>query len=286
MSGFYDAHNHLQDARFSGGQEGLLATCRAAGVVRMVVNGVCEEDWPSVLALAREHAPLVVPSFGYHPWYIHGRPSNWERRLVAFLDTGPSGVGEIGLDRWKPGLAYEGQEEVFVTQLRLAAERNVPASIHCLRAWGRMLELLRENPRPACGFILHSYGGPQEMVKPLAELGAFFSFPGAFAHERKQRQQRAFLEVPADRFLVETDAPDQLPPEELRQHRVPGGVAGLELNHPANLPAIYGFAAKLVGVTEEALAATVAVNFRKIWSQLSDLNRRPTVYKTVALPLS
>jgi len=60
------------------------------------------------------------------------------------------------LDRWKPELSYEGQEEVFITQLTIAAERNLPASIHCLQTWGRMLELLKAGPRPARGFLLHS----------------------------------------------------------------------------------------------------------------------------------
>ena len=58
----------------------------------------------------------------------------------------------------------EGQEEVFVWQLRLAAERSLPASIHCLEAWGRLLEILRTEARPACGFVLHSFGGPREMI--------------------------------------------------------------------------------------------------------------------------
>ena len=48
---FYDAHNHLQDDRFAGRQNELLAACEKAGVARMVVNGACEADWPQVLAL-------------------------------------------------------------------------------------------------------------------------------------------------------------------------------------------------------------------------------------------
>ena len=54
----YDAHNHLQDARFGGRQETLMAECRAAGVRRMVVNGATEADWPDVAALARAHPRL------------------------------------------------------------------------------------------------------------------------------------------------------------------------------------------------------------------------------------
>ena len=55
-------------------------------------------------------------------------------------------MGEIGLDRWKEGLEYEGQEEVFTAQLHIATERNLLVSIHCLKAWGRLLELLEQGP--------------------------------------------------------------------------------------------------------------------------------------------
>jgi TatD DNase family protein len=263
---YYDAHNHLQDDRFGGRQAELVSACRSAGVVRMVVNGSCEEDWPAVLSLARQFAPLVVPSFGYHPWYIRERPADWDKRLGEFLDAGPAGVGEIGLDRWKPNLPYDGQEAVFVRQLRMAAERNVPASIHCLRAWGRMLELLRSHPRPACGFILHSYGGPAEMVEPLAELGAYFSLPGFFAHERKERQRETFKRVPAERLLLETDAPDQLLPDGLQKEVLLEAGTSRALNHPVNIVAVYDFAAQLLARPPEALAGQVETNFWRMWN--------------------
>src|SRR4051794_4885751 len=95
----YDAHNHLQDERFHGAQPGLLSEAVQAGTVRMVVNGSCEADWPQVLELARKH-PEVLPSFGYHPWYVRERTSDWQNNLVRHLEAIPSAVGEIGLDRW------------------------------------------------------------------------------------------------------------------------------------------------------------------------------------------
>jgi TatD DNase family protein len=261
----YDAHNHLQDERFAGVQEALLATARAGGVARMVVNGSCEEDWPAVAALARRF-PIVLPSFGYHPWHLQERSPLWRENLSQLLDQTPDAVlGEIGLDRWKPGLAYEGQEEVFTAQLRLAAERNLPASIHCLQAWGRLRELLREGPRPARGFLLHSYGGPAEMVAPLAKLGAYFSFPGYYLHERKARQRETFKRVPPGRLLIETDAPDQLPPAAALAHPLADPATGRSINHPANLGAIYRGLAAWLGEPVESLAARVEDNFLRLF---------------------
>src|SRR5690349_21573507 len=100
----------------------------------MVVNGSCEQDWQPVLSMAQRY-PEVIPSFGYHPWYIKQRTAAWEENLTRFLDQIPCGVGEIGLDRWIKDYDLAEQERVFVSQLRLAAERNLPVSIHCLQAW-------------------------------------------------------------------------------------------------------------------------------------------------------
>lgn len=263
---FYDAHNHLQDDRFAGRQNELLAACEMAGVARMVVNGACEGDWPQVAALARANK-MVLPSFGYHPWYAHERTPEWGKVLEKFIDAVPGAVGEIGLDRWKPDLPYDGQEETFLAQLAIAAERNLPVSIHCLQAWGKLLELLQKHPRPARGLVLHSFGGPAEMIPALAKIGAYFSFPGYFLHQRKSRQRDAFKKVPPDRLLVETDAPDQLLPEEKILHPLAAS-DGKPLNHPANLPAVYAGLAEILGEKVESLAARVEENFLRVFGSI------------------
>ena len=264
---FFDAHNHLQAGRFAGRQAELLAACQAAGIARMVVNGTCQADWPQVLALARENQ-IVLPSFGCHPWYLAGRTPGWLNELECLLDEVPGAVGEIGLDRWQPELPYAGQEEAFLAQLHLAARRNRPVSIHCLQAWGRLHELLRDHPRPACGWLLHSFGGPVEMIPAFTKLGAYFSFPGYFLHARKLRQRETFRHVPPDRLLIETDAPDQHLPSEMILHPL-AGADGQPLNHPANLPAVYAGLAEFLGAPVELLAARVAENFQRLFGGLS-----------------
>lgn len=264
MSRLYDAHNHLQDHRFPKDAATLVLEAGAQGVERMVVNGSCELDWEQVLTLARRF-PEVLPSFGCHPWYLEERSPEWESRLLWYLDQVPSAVGEIGLDRWKCEDTIEVQKDVFSRTLRLAAARDLPVSIHCLQAWGCLHDLLRSLPLPRRGFLLHSYGGPLEMVQPLARLGAYFSFPGYFAHDRKIRQRDAFLVVPPDRLLIETDAPDQLPPSELIGFPLVEKATRKALNHPANLKAVYEFAARMFGEEMDSFAARVETNFLRLF---------------------
>ena len=273
----FDAHNHLQDDRFAGQQETLVDTAKRAGVQRMVVNGACESDWQAVLALAQK-SDIVIPSLGFHPWYLHECSPGWLDRLDSLLGGNAAAVGEIGLDRWilkqpasflstyspafgdREPASIDLQAAAFVAQLELAARHGVPASIHCLHAWGLLEEILRKHQRPAT-LILHSYGGPAEMVPGLARMGAYFSFPGYFLHDRKARQREAFKSVPIDRLLVETDAPDQVPPARWISHPLHDPATGKVLNHPANLESIYTGLAGYLELPEEELAARIESNF-------------------------
>ena len=277
---YFDAHNHLQDDRFAGQQEPLLEISAVTGVARMVVNGSCEADWSPVLALARRF-PIVLPSLGLHPWYVPERSPAWESTLRQLLHQHPAAIGEIGLDRWKPDLPYDDQEPVFLTQLHLAAELDRPASIHCLRAWGRLLDLLKNHPRPTRGFLLHSYGGPAEMVPAFATLGAYFGFPGYYLRAGKDRQRDTFRHVPLDRLLVETDAPDQRLPTpaetapEFAQllaqhppHALSDPVTATPINHPANLPLVYHALAHIREQPAPELTEAVRRNFQSLFGSL------------------
>jgi TatD DNase family protein len=266
----YDAHNHLQDERLVSQLPAIVHALEEIPVRKVVVNGTREEDWPGVARLAAIY-DWIIPSIGLHPWHVNHRIENWERRFEGLLDSadGTCAVGEIGLDRWIENLDFAAQQEVFRIQLGHAAKRNLPVSIHCLQAWGPMLETLQEEKLPQCGFLLHSYGGPAEMVKLFADLGGHFSLSGYFAHERKARQREVFRQVPMDRLLLETDAPDMTPPSSHALHFLSDS-QGAELNHPGNIPAVYEFAAELYNIPMEDLASTVEENFRRLFGQFCD----------------
>lgn len=100
------------------------------------------------------------------------------------------------------------------------------------------------------------------MVPGLARLGAYFSFPGYFLHERKARQRETFKCIPPDRLLVETDAPDQLPPERWITFPLHDPATHKPLNHPANLGSVYRGLAEFLGLPVDELAARVGVNFQ------------------------
>lgn len=281
-----DAHCHLQDAWFTPHRARVLADLRAAGITRLVVNGSSELDWPDVTALCASSTqlsalhPQLLPSYGLHPWDVGNRTANWQTALLAHLDANPAAaLGEIGLDRWiidsarpdDPRLAglrrapLDEQIEVFTWQLTLAAQRNLPASVHCLEAFGPLLDTLRATPLPARGFLLHSYNGSTQMAKSFADLGAYFSFNGAFLDPRKERLHSLYAQLPAERLLVETDAPAMRLPSPLEKFPPLATPDGSIANHPANLAVTYAALARLRGVSPEVLASQVAENFTRLF---------------------
>jgi len=261
---YLDAHNHLQEKRLQSHHPEIIQTARRGGVEGMVVNGTHEADWPAVAALAKQHPGMLCPSFGLHPWFVPGRSSHWMDTLNDYLALPGAVLGEIGLDGWKKGLPHDQQESVFIAQLRVAAEQALPVTIHGLKAWKWVYEVMQREPLPPRGFLLHSYTGPADMIAPFEEMGAYFSFCGAFAREDREHLARLFTSVPADRLLIETDAPDQMPPD-LLIHQPLNAPDGGALNHPANLPAIYRWLARYLGEDETALQQRVRANFTRLF---------------------
>ncbi len=262
---FYDAHNHLHDPRLDAVRVEAIAEVRRLGLQQAVVNGTREADWPAVAKLAAEHAWLR-PSFGLHPWFVAERGPQWQKTLEKLLDDHPRAViGEIGLDRWIEGYDLEMQSEVFRSQLAIAAQRNLPAAIHCLKAWGALWEIVCSVPVPERGFLLHSYGGPAEMVEGFVKRGAYFSFSPYFLHTRKDRQREVFREIPIERLLVETDAPDMAPPPERNPHALTEAESGKPINHPANLEVSYAGLAEIRSMEIGALARQVEENYLRLF---------------------
>ncbi len=252
-----DSHNHLQDPRLADAPE-LIRAMRRAGVERCVVNATREADWSAVRQLAEDHPDFVLPAYGIHPWQAHTATTGWQDRLRALLlaDTRAT-VGEIGLDQWiaQPDLGT--QMPVFLDQLEIARDLDRTATIHCLKAWDALFTAFKEQSPPA-RFLMHSFGGSIEIARRLVPLGAFFSFSGYFLQPRKAKVLEVFRQLPEDRILLETDAPDMAPPAETITHPLPEGH-----NHPANLASIACGLARGLGISPEELSLRTGDNFRR-----------------------
>ncbi len=226
-----DAHIHLADQALIHLAPDILAEHRANGWGASVVNGTCEADWPRVKELARSFPDQVIASYGLHPWFVKERSPNWLDTLSEYLSSQQLCIGECGLDRWIPDHDISEQISVLSPQIALAARDNRPLTLHCIQAWGHLIETLRSQPLPDRGFLVHAFSGSRETAHSLLDLGAYFSYSPYFTHERKASIRELYAGLPLDRLLIETDAPSMAPPAK----RAVRHLENNHLSHPANL---------------------------------------------------
>ncbi|CAA6656470.1 unnamed protein product [Spirodela intermedia] len=251
----------------------IIRKAQETGVVKFAVNGVSEQH------------PCVIPCF-WPPSLVFLEVTKLLSVMKEFFSAVPgAAVGEIGLDKGSHGkkIDFMDQVQVFRQQLKLAKELERPVSVHCVRAFGDLLEILQsEGPFPA-GLILHSYLGSAEMVPGFAKHGAYFSFSGYLTSMKPQKAKKMLKMVPTDRILLESDAPDGLPqlkgcslscvpgdasiPQEQPVH---SGTTNIDskgtLNHPANISTVLGYVATLLEMPEDELAQVSYRNAMHLFS--------------------
>ncbi|MDZ4199610.1 MAG: TatD family hydrolase [Kiritimatiellia bacterium] len=255
----FDTHMHLQDPGLYPRRETVVRRAKEAGVCRMLCCGTHEADWPVVAELAREFPGVVLPAFGLHPMFLGNRSAQWLDRLSSFLDEWPeAAIGETGLDRQLEPRDDAEQETVFRTQCELSFDRKRPLIVHARRVTERMLELLRSAGPHPCGYVLHSFGGPAEVVPAYIQLNAFFSFSGSVTRPESRRVQTALRAVPADRLLLETDAPC------IRVFQPDAPASADPASEPADLVHVAEAAARIRGEPITHLAANTETHARQL----------------------
>lgn len=223
----------------------------AAGVERIVCCGTNSRDWKKVFQTSEKY-PQIYPMIGIHPWFVSGHWKKSFQTLEKMVREFPSlGIGETGLDFQKRFTNRADQEASFAVHLDLARELERPVTVHCVKAWGRLIEILREHPVPK--IILHAFGGAPELIPELTELNCWFSFCGSVTNLKAKRVRASAAAVPDDRLLIETDAPD-FPP---------AAVDGP--NEPANLIHTARAVADFRGISLEELAELTVFNGLKLF---------------------
>lgn len=226
-----------------------------ASVAHAVLNGTSPKDWMEVLKSAADY-PSIIPAIGLHPWKVGDAPHDWRDQFLEALDGGARAVGEIGLDQHFQRETFEAQSDAFIWQLKQAAKRNLPVSIHCLKATDPLLRRLRQHEIPDRGVHLHAYSGSAEEAAQFVELGAYFSFHASQLESPARKAPEALQNIPLDRLLIETDAPDALPE----------GIDQLEY-----FETTYERAADIRGISVSKLTTEVLSNFRRYFlSETSD----------------
>jgi len=205
-----DSHCHLDSPEFDADRDEVVARALEAGVEHMVAIGTGSgpPDLEAGIRLAARY-PQFYATVGIHP-HDAAKASKPDIDRLAELLVHPKVValGEIGLDYHYDFSPRETQTSVFIQQMEIAAAAKKPIVIHTREAWDDTAALLEHYWKPyGIGGIMHCFsGGPAEARRAL-DLGFYLSFGGILTFPKALDVQGAAKEAPADRILVETDAP-------------------------------------------------------------------------------
>jgi TatD DNase family protein len=252
----------------------VLANARAAHVNTLLAIGIGEgpDEMHRALELAHEY-PGIFATAGIHPQEAYRATPETLAKLAALAaDPRCLAIGEIGLDYYhleNPDIPT--QKAAFIAQMKIAAAVQKPITIHCRTselaipaakakfgsadAWKDLLALIAEHWTPTgLPGIMHCFSGNQEQAERSLAAGFYLSFAGNVTYPKSTTIQDVARDAPADRILVETDAP----------FLAPGGLRG-QRNEPANTALTGEFLAELREVPAVQLAEQTTENFFRLF---------------------
>ncbi|MEG6617139.1 TatD family hydrolase [Peptococcaceae bacterium 1198_IL3148] len=203
---FIDTHAHLNDQRFAADREQLINDAMKSGLT--IINaGNDLETSSTALALAKKY-PFIYATVGVHPHDAKDVPDDYLRQLKNLAaDQRVVAIGEIGLDYYYDLSPRDVQRQVFVAQLNLAKELNLPVVIHLRDAYGDFLEIMRQEKLAPIGGVMHCYSGSMEVAQECLNMGFYISFAGPVTFKNAANLKEVAAQVPLEKILVETDSP-------------------------------------------------------------------------------
>ncbi|MDR0528641.1 MAG: TatD family hydrolase [Zoogloeaceae bacterium] len=262
-----DTHCHLSSPEFDTDRDELWKSAREAGVSALVLPAVDIDDCAAAAACAARY-PGVLPAYGLHPFYAAQMDEDDLARLAFLLERDrPCALGEIGLDGIRQDIDPERQKALFLAQLRLARQFDLPVLLHARRALDVALACLRQTR--VKGGIAHAFNGSGEQARQLLRLGFCLGFGGVLTYPGSRRIRAMAVALPETALVLETDAP-YLPPRWLREKEK---ARAAPRNTPAELSGIGRRLAALRNVAPEHLAAVTRKNAEALLPELAAQNQ-------------
>jgi len=253
-----DSHCHLDFPDFADGLDAVVARARSAGVGRIVTISTRVRRHDDLLAIAARF-PDVFCSVGTHPHHAAEGPDVTADDLVARAQHPKVvAIGEAGLDYHYDNSPRDAQERGFRTHIAAARASGLPLVIHAREADDDVARILEEETgRGAFRAVLHCFTGGRDLARRAVALGHYVSFTGILTFKNSDALRAIAAELPADRILVETDAP-YLAPLPYRGKR----------NEPAYVVETAKVLAQVRGVSAEEIARQTTGNFFRLFAKV------------------
>jgi TatD DNase family protein len=207
MPVFADSHVHLADPAFDSDREGIIEAARQAGARALVCIGETPDAAERARLVAERYPGFVFHTAGMHPHEAASFDAARDLpRIREQLEKGAVAIGECGLDYHYDNSPRDVQRTVFETQLRLAAETGKPLVVHSRDAVDDTIAMVREAGESGVRGVLHCFTGPATLAEVALTAGWCISFAGVITF-KKWADDGLIRSIPADRTLVESDAP-------------------------------------------------------------------------------
>jgi len=252
-----DSHCHLNYPGLVEHQQAVLERARARGVTAMLNIATRESEWDAVLATAEREAD-VWATVGIHPNEADAHPHVDTAKLVArAAHPRVVGIGESGLDYHYDHSGPEQQQASFRAHIAACRETGLPLIVHTRDAEADTIAILRdEMDKGAYPGVIHCFTASRDFADKALELGLYISISGIVTFKNAKEIQDTARIIPADRLLIETDAPFLAPVPHRGKPGEPGFVADT-----------LAFLAQLRGEAPEALAERTATNFHTLFGK-------------------
>ncbi|VEA71275.1 Deoxyribonuclease TatD [Serratia rubidaea] len=209
----FDIGVNLTSSQFAKDAAQVVERAREAGVTGMLITGTDLPESEAASALAQHHRGFCWSTAGVHPHQASGWSDEVAQQIGALAAREEVvAIGECGLDFNRNFSTPQEQEAAFSAQLALAAELELPVFLHCRDAHERFVALLKPWLDKLPAAVVHCFTGNAEELASCLSLGLSVGITGWVCDERRGLELRALLpNIPADRLLLETDAPYLLP---------------------------------------------------------------------------
>ena len=257
---FVDTHCHLNDEKFTEDVAEVFERAKNSGVRRVINFGDTLKSSAAVVELA-ENFDGMFAGVGVHPEEIAGFDKNSAAQIAELAARKKVvAIGEIGLDYYweKDSDARLLQQKIFIEQLDLARQLNLPVCIHEREAHGDALKILKTEAKGLRG-VMHCYSGSLEMARELWKLGWLIGVDGPLTFKNSAKLPEIVKAAPREMILLETDSP-YLAPVPNRGKR----------NEPAFVVDVAKKLAELRGETLETVAQYTTANAENLYNLRED----------------
>ena len=253
----FDSHCHLDDKSYRKDLDQVIKRANDAGIIRMMTIGINGRTSAQAVSLARSYDGIYA-SVGVHPHDVKNCNDSIIQDLINLAkEENVRAWGEIGLDFNRMYSPREDQVLWFERQLEIADKLDLPMIFHERDSKGRFLEILKNHGASAIKGVVHCFSGNQDELDQYLSMGLYIGITGILTVKSRGAQMRKLVTgIPADRLVVETDAPYLVPaPEKNRIRR----------NEPAFVKSVLLKLAEVRNESPKALAQTIWDNTNRLY---------------------